>query len=119
MVLCSCGNKNTQSDQKKESGSDSETSIEAVEFDKAKNCDEFIDQYEKWMDDYLIIIEKYVKNPMDQKASEQYMNVMTEAASWVEQWANLAACTSKEKYQKRFEEISEKADKKMKELGFD
>ena len=39
---------------------------------------------------------------------------------WMEQWSGkLAVCASKDKYEKRFNEISERAEKKMKELGID
>lgn len=119
LILCSCVNKNTKDEQRLEEKSESIETMENHDLKNAKNCDEFIEQYEKWMDDYLKIIEKYVKNPMDPNASQEYMKVLENASDWMNQWTNLATCTSQENYQKRFEEISEKADKKMKELGLD
>ncbi len=118
-VLVSCGGNNDKKDSQKDAESSVEKSVDAEEFDTAKNCDEFIDQYEKWMDDYVALLEKYMKNPMDADLMQEYMEVSQEAMSWLEQWTNLAACASKDKYQKRFNEISDKADKKMKELGLD
>ncbi len=86
----------------------------------AKNCDEFIDQYEEWMDNYLEFLEKYIKNPMDSELASDYMKLAQEGMVWMNQWnTKLYACASKEKYQKRFDEITEKADKKMEELGID
>ena len=118
MLLTSCGNS-----QIKHDSSDKESttvkSVETGELKDAKNCDEFIEQYETWMDDYLKLLEKYMKNPMDQTLSEQYMKVAQEGMTWMNNWTNIGACASKEKYQKRFDAISEKADKKMKELGID
>lgn len=76
------------------------------EFGKAKDCNEFIDQYEKWMDDYIELIDKYIKNPMDAVLSSEYMKVAQESMNWMAQWNNkLYDCASKEKYQKRFDEI--------------
>ncbi len=118
-VLASCGGNNEKKNNQKEAESALEKSLEAEEFDKAKDCDEFIDQYEKWTDDYVALLEKYMKNPMDAELMQEYMEVSQEALSWLEQWTNLAACASNDKYQKRFDEISEKADKKMEELGLD
>jgi hypothetical protein len=63
---------------------------------------------------------KYMKKPMDPKLMEQYMQVAQEGMNWVTQWnSKLYYCASKEKYQKRFDEISEKAEKKLKELGLE
>lgn len=87
---------------------------------EAKNCDEFIDRYEEWMDNYLEMIEKYMKNPMDATLSAEYMKLAQEGADWMTQWnGKLYYCASKEKYQKRFDEISEKAEKKLDQMGIE
>lgn len=119
MLLTSCNNK--QSKNESENPSEEITkSAEDTDFEEAKNCDEFIDQYEKWMDDYIVLLDKYMKNPMDPKLMEQYMKVAQESMNWMNQWnSKLIYCSSKDKYQKRFDEISEKADKKLKELGLE
>jgi len=117
--LNSCGNKGAKNDSSNETESTVEEMSDNGNLKKADNCDEFIDQYEKWMDDYLKLLEKYMKNPMDAALSQQYMTLAQEAMNWYEQWGKLATCASNDKYQKRFDEIAEKADKKMKELGLD
>ena len=72
------------------------------------------------MDNYLAMLDKYMKNPMDTKLMEEYMKLAQESMSWMSQWnGKLAVCASKEKYEKRFNEISERAEKKMKELGIE
>lgn len=119
LFLVSCGGNKGNKESQKDAESSTEKSVEADEFDTANDCDEFIDQYEKWMDDYLKVLEKYMKNPMDQSLLQEYSKVSQEAISWIEQWANLGKCTANEKYQKRFDAISEKAEKKMKELGLE
>lgn len=119
ITLLSCsGNK-----APKESQEESKIHEEAIENSKlkgAKDCDEFIDQYEEWMDNYIALIEKYMKNPMDATLMQEYMKVAEEGMNWVTQWnSKLSYCASKEKYQKRFDEISEKAEKKLKEMGIE
>ncbi|MCK5171210.1 MAG: hypothetical protein KAQ75_15130, partial [Bacteroidales bacterium] len=82
--------------------------------------DEFIDQYEKWMDDYIKMIDKYIKNPTDATLLNEYMKLAQEGMTWMNQWnGKLSYCASKEKYQERFDEITEKAEKKLKEMGIE
>ena len=120
MMFSSCGNNQSTEDKIEESTEAMSEAIEAGEFKEAKDCDEFIDQYAKWMDDYIKVIEKYMDDPMDAAMAEEFQNVAIEGASWMTQWStNLMYCASEEKYQKRFDEISEKAEKKLKEMGIE
>jgi len=87
---------------------------------EAKDCDEFIDQYEEWMEDYIAMIDKYMKNPTDATLLNEYMKLAQEGMTWMSQWnSKLYYCASQDKYQERFDEISEKAEKKLKELGLE
>ena len=116
ILLTSCGNNQS----KNESEESSSKSTESGDFKEAKNCDEFIAQYEKWMDDYVVLIDKFMKNPSDADLMNEYMKVAEESMSWMNQWnSNLALCASQEKYEKRFDEITEKAEKKLKEMGIE
>ncbi len=120
MLFTSCGNKQSKEESTKDSDPKSEESLENDNLEEAKNCDEFIDQYEEWMDDYVELIEKYMKNPMDAALSEEYMKLAQEGMNWMSQWnSKLIYCASIEKYEKRFEEISEKAEKKLEEMGIE
>jgi len=57
---------------------------------------------------------------MDATLSSEYMKLAQEGMNWMTQWnSKLYYCASKEKYQKRFDEISEKAEKKLKEMGIE
>ena len=116
LLLVACN-----SNQSKDSKKDQEEAVESTssELKEAKDCDEFIDQYEEWMDKYLEFLEKYVKDPMDSKLANEYMTLAQEGMNWMSQWTSkLYVCSSNEKYQKRFDDISEKVDKKLEELGF-
>jgi hypothetical protein len=123
MLLTSCGNSQSK-EEKEESTNETDLildqSAETSDLKEAKNCDEFIDQYEEWMDNYIILIDKYLKNPMDATLSQDYMKQAQKGIVWMNQWnSKLTYCASKEKYQKRFDEISEKAEKKLKEMGIE
>ncbi len=119
LLFTSCGN-NESKDKKQKPTEEVLKSAEDEDFKEAKNCDEFIDKYEEWMDNYLVLLEKYMKNPMDAKLGEEFTKLAQESMYWMEQWSGkLAVCASKEKYEKRFNEISERAEKKMKELGIE
>ena len=122
IILSSCGN-NPQSEQEKATEATEEAyekAVDEADLKEAKDCDEFIDQYEEWMDDYCVLLEDYMKNPMDASLMEKFQEMGLKANFWMTQWTGkLYQCASREKYQKRFDEISEKAEKKMKELGLD
>ena len=120
LLFTSCGNNRSKDGSANKSTELSEETMDSKKSGEAKDCDEFIDQYEKWMDDYIKMIDKYMKNPMDATLSSEYMKLAQEGMSWMNQWnSKLYYCASKEKYQKRFDEISEKAEKKLKEMGIE
>lgn len=90
-----------------------------VTSEEIKDCDDFLEKYEVWILDYIELLSEYTKNPTDVTLMQKYMKVAAEAATWYTQWATLAACSVDEEYQKKFDEISKKADEKMKELGLE
>lgn len=121
LLFSSCGsNQSVEEQNEKSVDSTEKTSTQSLEMDEAKNCDEFIDQYEEWSDDYIELLEKYMKNPMDASLSQEFMEQAEKAAFWMNQWnSKLVYCASKDEYQKRFDEITDRADKKLKELGIE
>jgi hypothetical protein len=94
---------------------------EAAEIEKTKisDCDEFLNKYEAWVDDYLDLLEKFKKNPADPDLTQKYLKVTNELADWSQQWFKFIDCNDQEKYEKRYDAISEKVDKKLKELGYE
>lgn len=94
-----------------------ETTDSTKSDDKIKDCDDFLDRYEKWMDDYLAVLEDYMKNPLDAELATKYMELAGEALNWATQWGVLYDCAGQEEYEKRFDEIEEKAEKKLEEMG--
>jgi hypothetical protein len=124
VIMTSCGGNKSSEKEPEEILNELEESLEdsfeqGADVKKFKDCDEFLDGYEKWVDAYVVFLEQYLKNPTDADLLQKYMKIMGEAAQWTTDWTNLISCAQEEKYQKRFDEISEKTEKKMKELGLD
>ncbi|MBU8892276.1 MAG: hypothetical protein KOO66_05820 [Bacteroidales bacterium] len=101
------------------SGTDKESSIEKKEkkSDEIKNCDDFLAHYEEWVDEYIEVLDDYLKNPGDAIVATRYMELMQEAMEWSTKWVALADCADDEEYEKEFEEISQKIEDRLKELG--
>lgn len=116
-TMFSCGGSAEQTEESSDEAVNIEESDVAADDDVAKTCDEFLDNYEKWTDDYLEILEAYVKDPTNLEIGEEYAAVAQSAATWASEWTNYIACAQKEEYQKRFEAIADKIDKKTQELG--
>ena len=109
LLLTACGGKQSANEENEKTDDKSELSDEnneSMDFEAAEDCDDFIDQYEKWMDTYLEFLEEYMKNPMNATLSEKYMKLANESVEWTNQWgAKMIICGSQEKYEKRFKNI--------------
>lgn len=91
---------------------------EFVNEEKSGDCDDFIDDYERWMEEYVAMLGEYKDNPMGLVASEEYTSMSMEMMNWSSKWSQLAMdCASNPEYEKRINEIQEKVDKEMKALG--
>jgi hypothetical protein len=121
LLFWSCGsNQSTKENENNEAVSSEKESVSDDKTKDANTCDEFLDQYEAWADDYIKFLEKYKKNPMDPKTMEKSLELSQKAGEWMMNWMNNPGmCSSEEKYEKRFDAISNKIDKKMEELGFE
>lgn len=117
LFLFACGNSTKNSVETENKDESTVTKSEKIKSDKAMNCDDFIKRYDEWTDAYLDVLEKYMKNPLDATMSEKYMKLAEESMNWYQQWEKLMVCSTKEKYQKKFDAIAEKVDKRMEELG--
>ncbi len=89
------------------------------ESEDLKTCDDFLDNYEKWMDNYIEMLGKYKDNPLEFATSKEYATTMAEGSNWMMKWvSNHASCAQNKAYAKRMKSIQEKSDEKLKELGF-
>jgi len=80
-------------------------------------CDEFLERYEDWADEYFEALEEYTKNPSDEEVVMHCTELMQQAMEWSTKWIDLVECADDEKYEERFKEISREIDQKLDELN--
>ncbi len=122
-LLSACSGGQQQNNENSDEGVSTEQSTadegESSKAGAISDCDEFLDRYEEWTEDYLDVVEAYMKDPTNITLSQEYLEVAESAATWSQEWVNYISCAREEKYQKRYDEISDKIEKRMKELGLD
>ncbi len=112
-TLFSCGG------SKKDKGSaEDKTETEKTKADeKIADCDDFLKRYEEWMNEYVEVIEAvFAGTDKEEGLEERWEALVQEAATWSTQWYTLTKCSMNEEYVKKFEEIADKAAKKMEEV---
>jgi hypothetical protein len=112
--LFSCGG----STQQAEEGTDEAVAVEqeATAGEEEMSCDEFLDEFEKWTEDYIAVVEAYKKDPTNIQLSQEYLTLAESAANWYASWTEFVICTQEEMYQARYDEISDKLEKRLQEL---
>jgi len=89
-----------------ESSSSSSSSSESNEVSSSSgDCDEFLEGYEKFMDDYIAILKKYKNDPTDASILSEYTSMMSEATEWSTKTAD---CAADPKFAAKFVEIQTK-----------
>lgn len=119
-LLVSCGGSTEQQTESSDEAVMTEQSDEVtdVEDQAIKDCDDFLDKYDEWTDDYLKVLKAWKEDPTNVEVSESYMELTESMGVWYTDWTNYVQCASSEKYQKRFEDIADKLEKGMEDLGF-
>ena len=92
---------------------------EEVTFEKAEDCDQFIDQYEEWSEEYIAFLSKYKDEPMKAVTSPEYGQMMSKASSWSQEWLSISvSCAQNSSYEEKVEAIMNRMEEKIEELGF-
>ena len=120
LISFSCGGGKTGGEEKssKESTKEKKSKKEKSSSKEIiSTCEDFLDRYEEWVDLYIAALKAYKENPFDSETMQKYTEAMSEASVWVEDWTKMYTCAAREKYQKRFEEIADKASKALEEIG--
>ena len=119
--LFSCGGSSEQATDQNDEAVKTEQSDEVTDVDDQtiKDCDDFLDKYDQWTDDYLEVVEAYTKDPTNIEISQDFMALSESMENWYLQWTDYAECASSEKYEERWQKISDKVDNKLEELGID
>lgn len=116
MVLTSCGGKATTEEKSamETTKSDVSASSEATDgkIETKSDCDEFIKNYEVFVDDYTEIMKKYKKEYANPEFIKEYEGLMQKANLMK---MHTIACTDP-KYAEKVKELSEKMNKALEEL---
>ena len=93
--------------------------INGTHFKEVEDCDDFIDQYEEWMEGYIALLEKYKEDPIDLVNSSEYTQMTMQAIDWTSKWNTTlaASCATNPTYEKRMKVIQEQMEKKLKTIG--
>ena len=51
---------------------------------------QFLKDYEKFMDEYIAVLKKYMKNPLDMSVLSDYTTMMTELSEWDEKYDDMS-----------------------------
>jgi len=122
LISFSCGGEKTGGEEKSSKESKKETKSKKKKSSSKElisTCEDFLDRYEEWVDLYIEVLKAYKENPFDAETLNKYSETMTEASVWAQDWTKMHVCAMKEKYQKRFEEIADKASKALEEIGIE
>ncbi len=120
LISFSCGGEKTGGEEKSSEESKKESMSKKKENDTKEiisTCEDFLDRYEEWLDLYIEALKAYKENPFDTETMQKYTEAMAEASVWAQNWTKMYTCAASEKYQKRFEEIADKASKALEEIG--
>ena len=87
-LIMSCGDSKTDSEQATdmmESTSDEVSEELSESMDEASSsssdCEQFCDDYEAFVDDYIEVLKKYKANPSDMSILSEYSSMMSKASS--------------------------------------
>ncbi len=85
VILTSCGgsdkNANDDLDDAIENYSDDESTNDEIESSTSNNCDQFIKDYEEFVNSYIKIIKKMNANPSDMTIMTEYAEMASKAAT--------------------------------------
>ena len=77
---------------------------------------EFLKDYEEWVDDYIVLLDKYEKNPADMTLLMEYSTMSTEMLEWTEKLEKMQDDLSPSdlsEYTKTMTRVSEKLNKAL------
>ena len=121
LLLIAC-NKKVSDTKNKTEVSTEENKVEKVSKQNSsetiKDCDDFLNTYEKWTGDLITLMAKYKDDPVTLATSPEYMDTMMKGMNFSKQWVTIStSCSTDDTYSKRMKEIQQRMEEKQKELG--
>jgi hypothetical protein len=114
LFMLSCGTDTAKNNTDKEADAD-KAKTEQSDATSKSDCDDFLDDYEKWVDEVIVVYKKAQDDPTDIENTQKLLTVTTEVAQWADKWESLMDCANNEEYAKRMEELEERLNKAMSE----
>jgi hypothetical protein len=114
LFMLSCGSDSAKSSSDAKADTEKENTEQSDASSKS-DCDDFLDDYEKWVDEVIVVYKKAKEDPTDIENTQKLLTVTTEVAKWADKWEGLMDCANNEKYAKRMEELEERMNKAMEE----
>lgn len=112
------GCNNTPRKNKKDNDNLTSLNFGSANQDNKKSCEEFLDNYEQWMNTYIDLMSQYKDDPIAMVSSKEYSKLLGEGVNWLILWGqDHYSCIQDENYAKRFDAIQERSIQKQKELG--
>jgi len=121
LSFASCG------DQPKDKDTDPEVALENelknkesdTSSEKIKDCDDFLDTFEKWTLDLIALMENHEGDPIGLATNTTYTNTMLKGVDFMQDWDTISvSCATNNSYEARMKAIQEHMKKRQEELGF-
>ena len=111
-ISCGTSTSESQTENEKESKEESATEKDDTGFDTG-SCDEFLADYEKWVNEVIVILKKAQENPLDLQNSQKMLELTQKMGVWSQKWLALYDCANDEDYAKKMEELQEKVEREL------
>lgn len=81
--------------------------------DKKENisCDSIINQYDSWINNYVVLIDSIEKNPKNKHLKKQITEITSQNKKWNEHWKSFKECLRKEEIKQKYDSITIKLRK--------
>jgi len=112
LFSCGLGSTDNKTEDEKDNTKESVTENEDSKSSEG-SCEEFLVDYEKWVDEMIVVIKKAKSNPLDLSNTKRMMEATTKLSEWMEKWTNLYDCANNEEYTKKMEELQKKVEKEL------
>jgi len=89
------------------------TNANTIEIKDGNNCEQFLADYEVWVNEVIEIYEKVKNNPMDVENTQKLMEATEKMSEWSEKWEGLVDCSDNEEYVKKMEKLEKKVEEVM------
>lgn len=77
------------------------------------DCQQFLDDYEAWADEAIVVVKSAKANPTDPQNIEKLLVVSEELANWSTKWNTIYGCSDDQDFNARVDEIEQKIDTEL------